>query len=204
MKRKVNLKKMTSWKQILIPASLALILMVGISGTVAYLTANSDEVVNSFESGNVPPTVVEKVSQGVKEEVTIKNGGNVKAYVRAAVIVTWQNSSGDVYGSAPVEVDDYSMTIPADGKWKLGSDDFWYYIVPVDAGAETAPLLTDGKMELDADIPSGYDLSMEIIAQTIQADGVNSNGQKPVLLAWGEEAGGSVTGITGTTLQIQE
>lgn len=65
-------------------------------------------------------------------------------------------------------------------------------------------MLTDGKMELDADIPSGYDLSMEIIAQTIQADGVNSNGQKPVLLAWGEEAGGSVTGITGTTLQIQE
>ena len=116
MKRKVNLKKMTSWKQILIPVSLALILMVGISGTVAYLTANSDEVVNSFESGNVPPTVVEKVSQGVKEEVTIKNGGNVKAYVRAAVIVTWQNSSGDVYGSAPVEVYDYSMTIPADGK----------------------------------------------------------------------------------------
>ena len=36
-----------------------------------------------------------------------------------------------------------------------------------------------------ANVPEGYSLSVEILAQTIQADGVDAKGNKPIELAWG-------------------
>ena len=78
-----------------------------------------------------------------------------------------------------------------------------------DSSFDSAKLITS--CEQVGSAPTGYALSVEIITQTIQADGVDSNGEKTVVLAWGIQNGGSVTGflndettgITGNTLTIK-
>ena len=192
LKRSLKCKKLT-----LFLASAALILTVSVGGTVAYLITQSGEVTNTFSPATLPPTVVEDIDGAVKKEVSIKNSGDVPAYIRADVIVTWRNNAGEVYGTAPVENQDYSISIPGTD-WVKGNDGYYYYTKPVTQGDSTAPLFTNAQLKTETvKQPSDYKLSIEVISQTIQANGVDSDNKKPVLLVWGLSSGGSVTAVDG-------
>ena len=194
--------------------SLVLSGTLAVGTTVAYLTANTNEVVNTFAPSSVTTAVTEEinVSQGVKESVKIENTGDTAAYIRAAVVVTWQDENGNVYGVAPAEGTDYEIDYNTDdqaapaGKWIKGADSFWYWVNPVAAGDATGVLITSCSYEANA--PEGYYLNVEILGSGIQADGEASSdevrgshatGASPVEIAWSS----GVSDVIDGALQIK-
>ncbi len=180
-------RKLTGKKAFLLVLSCTLLCAMGVLGTYSYLTAKSEIVTNTFESGTLDPVIDEDISGDTKESVSIKNNGNVTAYVRATVIVNWQNDRGEVYGKTPVKDVDYEMEIPG-SDWCKGSDGYFYYKFAVNAGDSTSELLKNGKEISNNNKPLGWDLSMEIIAEMIQADGIiteNGTTKYAVEDAWG-------------------
>ena len=156
-------------KVILLAVSLVLILSAAIGGTVAYLIDQTGSITNTFTPAKVTPRIEEKFpNQSVKKDVQIKNDGDIPAYIRVKVVVTWKDGN-DVYGAAPVENMDYTWQIPGIG-WVKGKDGFYYYTKPVPAGETTSVLLTDCKLKDDVKAPAGYSLSVDIHAQAIQAE----------------------------------
>ena len=155
-------------KALVLILALALVVTAVIGGVVATLIANTDTVENSFTSASVSTLVNESFDGTTKTNVTVTNTGSTRAYIRAAIVVTWQDASGNVYGFAPVAGTDYVMT-QTDTDWVLASDGFWYYTNPVLAGAETGNLIDRLVLVDNANVPEGYSLHVEILSSGIQS-----------------------------------
>lgn len=159
-------------KAILLVVSLLLVMALSIGGSLAWLTTSTAPVVNTFTPGDVTTTVVEEIDNGVKNNVQIQNTGSVEAYVRAQVIVTWQNDSGNVNAIAPKKGTDYTIiwsgTTGENPTWFQGADGYYYCKAPVVAGGTTAVLFTDCK-PVEGKAPQGYNLCVEILSSAIQA-----------------------------------
>lgn len=165
--------KKTKFKAIVLVICLLLLGGAVIGGTLAFLTASDDAVENVFTPSKVTTSVTENFTDGVKSNVKIQNTGDTEAYIRAAVIVTWQDTDGNVYGEAP-KASDYSITYnlakqenPA-GQWELIGD-YYYWSNPVAAGGSTGILITECELNEGVTPPSGYNLCVEIICSGIQA-----------------------------------
>lgn len=153
---------------VLVVSVLALVLAVA-GGTLAWLSANTTPVTNTFTPAQVSCTVEENFNGTTKEKVQIKNTSNIPAYIRAYVVVTWKDAQDNVYGKLPVKDTDYTIEYATGTGWDKGSDGYYYYTSPVAANdGLTGVLIT--KCEPVADkAPAGYDLSVEIIAEAIQS-----------------------------------
>lgn len=166
---------MRNRKLIAMIVSLVLVMALAINGTFAWLNAKTDPVTNTFKAGQITTTVDETIDQsGVKKDVKIKNdttdGNGVDAYIRAQVIVTWQNENGDVYATAPVEKTDYKIIwsgTAENGGW-FEADGVYYHKAPVAPGNSTSVLFTDCKLKDGVTPPAGYYLCVEIISSAIQ------------------------------------
>lgn len=177
---KNNRKRRLRWsKQFVLLASIAVMLVGIIGGTLAYLTTSSGSVVNTFTPGKVDITVNENFDGSVKENVAIENTGNVDAKIRAMIVVTWQDEKGNVYPAAPVEGVDYNIFWTKDG-WS-GPTNGWYVyndIVPSEDDPETEDVKEDCTGYLftscslvEGKTPEGYHLVVDVIAEAIQAEG---------------------------------
>ena len=181
-------KRNYSKKAIALMVSVVLLVTVAVGATLAYLIDVTDEIPNKFTPSKVTVEVNEEFDGKVKENVSIKNTGDTSAFIRAEVIITWQNAAGDVYGKAPVAGEDYTITynLPtesvADGKW-VEKEGYYYWTKPVAAGANTGILISEAKPLKDAPADN-YFLSIEIIASGVQSDGTK-DGEKAVVDAWG-------------------
>lgn len=164
VKRRQKAKRVGSGFVLLI---LAAVLAIG--GTLAYIIANTASVENEFTPGEVRCEVEETFKHNVKSDVKIKNTGNTAAYIRATYVVTWQNDDGTVNGKMPVVGTDYTIEFAENSGWKLIGD-YWYYTSPVAAGGETGVLIASCKLAEGAAVPTGYHLSVEIIASAIQSE----------------------------------
>ncbi len=153
--------------------SLAMVLLFSVGGTIAFLIASTDPLENEFAGSNVACEV--KEADGAYQ---VKNTGDIHAYIRVAIVATWQDADGNIYYQAPkVQIagpeafakhgDYYYCTSPVVPEGTVGS------IHVTQAEGETAP--------------AGYTLKVEVLAQAIQADGQDKDGKKPVTLAWGVE-----------------
>ena len=99
----------------------------------------------------------------------MQNTGDIPAYVRAALVVTWvSQESGNTYGGAPVAGTDYTVTMGQSG-WLQGSDGFYYCQSPI-AASGTTPILINAISPLEGRAPEGYVLSVQIVASAIQAE----------------------------------
>ena len=143
-----HLKSDSPRKLSVLLVSLALLVTVSVIGTVAFLATQSGSVTNTFTLEPVPNEVVEQNNGPVKETVQIRNTGDVPAYIRAMVVVTWaevdasDNPTGNVYGSTPVKGEDYTLTWGPDdsqttGQWIDGKDGFYYFTSVVPAKGMT-------------------------------------------------------------------
>lgn len=165
-----------SKKTVALVVSIALLLCVGIGTTLAYLTDVTDDIVNTFTPSDVNTSVQETVTGTTKSNVRIQNEGNIKANIRAAVVVTWQNAAGDVYGTEPVAGSDYSITYGSG--WTQKDDGFYYWNGVVDADDNDPSTTNDMTGVLIescsylGNAPKGYSLCVEIIADGIQAVGI--------------------------------
>lgn len=157
----------------------ALVLLCAIGTTLALLIDKTDVVENKFEYATVPPEIDEDVTTGVKENVKIKNMGNVPAYIRVKVVVTWQDEDGNVAATLPVQNQDYEMVVDDNAWFEKGG--YYYHKAPVAAKGETSVLIKSCSKTETAKKPSEeYDLSVEILAQSIQSVPENA-----VKSAWG-------------------
>lgn len=207
----MSLGRLKSKKSAALLASVFLLLVSGVGGTAAFLMDSDDSIKNTFLPSEITTTVDEDISgTGIKKDVRIKNTGDLEAYIRAKVIVSWQDKDGNVYGKKPVLEKDYLMELNikssenSDAEWILSDDGYYYYVKPVsglvkDENGEPVYSSTDvliKKCEVLQGAPdSGYFLTVEVIGSGIQS--------LPASVVTTEWSSG-VSGVDGTTLQIKQ
>ncbi len=171
-------------KTILLLVSAVLVLTAAVGTTFAYLIAGAGPGTNTFTPTEITTNVDEdiKTDPDVKNNVKIQNTGDTEAYIRAAVIVTWQDKQGNVYGQKPVEDVDYNIKwwnedndTSNDDAWFKESDGFYYHKAPVKSDDEdpdncyTNVLFTECKLAEGAEVPDGYFLNVEVLGSGIQS-----------------------------------
>ena len=160
-RRRANRKKAS-----FLLTSLILLLTLFIGGTTAFLIAKGNPVTNTFTPSRVASFVDESFVNNVKSNVKIQNTGDNTSYIRAAIVVTWQDAAGNVYPATPRSGLDYTMDMGS-SDWSLHTDGFYYYKYPVEPGQKTNNLI-DSCMYL-ANAPAGYGLNVEILGSAIQS-----------------------------------
>lgn len=160
-------------KYLVLLASVALLLTVSVSSTVAFLVDKADEVVNTFAPTHLATDVVEKFNGTTKSSIQIQNNGNIDAYVRVAICGNWVITEGGV----DKIVAPWTGTVDYNAEdWDIGSDGYYYYkyrLPPTPDGSDdlTSNLLdTDGAITQPSDGPAGAHLVINVIHQSIQAD----------------------------------
>lgn len=167
---------------------LAIIMIIGaaVGTTVAFLVDKTGEVENNFEYAKVSCEVTESFNGTTKDNVQIKNTGNIDAYIRATYVVNWLDKDGNIAASVP-EGYSYALTENPDGNWVKKGNGYFYYLTPVAPGASTPGSLLDCTVTYPEN--PEYTLSVEILATAIQ-----SLPDTAVQDAWGVTiANGSVT-----------
>ena len=104
-------------KLILILSSLLLTVCLSIGTTYAYLLSRSETVTNTFTPGTAGNTIEETFNNDEKKDVKVTNTGNINAFIRATIVITWQNKEGVVYPVLPVKDIDYYITLNPENGW---------------------------------------------------------------------------------------
>ncbi len=169
----------TSKKPAALILSLALILTAVLGVTAAYLTTRSSGITNTFTPAKVSCAVQETLN-GTSKVITVKNTGDADAYIRVALVATWQDSSGTVYIKAPKEGTDYTVTLGSG--WVKNSDGYYYHKADVAVNATTATAITVVKGSTSAPT-TDYSLHVEVLAEAVQV--VQGNATQGAIYAWG-------------------
>ena len=162
-RRRANRKKAS-----FLLTSLILLLTLFIGGTTAFLIAKGNPVTNTFTPSRVASSVIEDPFYGTtKTNVKIENSGDTTSYIRAAIVVTWQDANGNVYPATPQSGSDYTMDMGS-SNWSLHADGFYYYKYPVEPGQKTDNLINRCS-PIQGQTPAGYGLNVEILGSAIQS-----------------------------------
>ena len=164
-------------KSLIMLASVLVLILATVGGTLAYVAAKTTPLVNNFTYGDVPIDIPEKFDGSTKSDVKIHNQGPSDAFVRAQIIVTWKNGN-NVAAKAPKLGTDYTLELNTKDWFQVG--DFYYCTKRVPADEFSAVLITKAT-EVTDNAPKDYRLSIEILAQSVQADGMKSG--KPMVEA---------------------
>ena len=142
-----------SKKPLTLFVALVLLLTLAVGGSLAWLVSD-DKVQNTMVPGNVPIEIVEEISGTTKESITIKNTGNIDAYIRVAVVANKVDKDGNItVGTAP------ELKLGAD--WQKLEDGYYYYKGVVAPDASTTTL---GSIDFT-------DAEVNILAESIQVLG---------------------------------
>lgn len=164
----LNLITKQKGKSVLLVTSLVLALSIGIAVSIAYIKSITEPIENTFTPSSVACAVDESFDGVKKENVRIKNTGNVSAYIRVMFTVTWQieTQTNQILAQSPVENVDYRIT-SGDGAWTRGADGYWYYNEAITPDEMTEVLFSS--VEPLGEAPAGYKLSFSIHSQAIQS-----------------------------------
>ena len=155
-------------KGVILLISVSGMVLVVIGASLSFLKTYKGPLVNEFASSYVTSEVVEEFDNKVKSNVQIRNTGDIDAYIRAAVIVTWKDEKENVYPKTPVAGTDYTIAF-SDIGWDINtSDGYYYYTTPVAPNETTKPLIKT-VIPVDEKTPEGYGLSVEILSDAIQS-----------------------------------
>lgn len=177
----------TSGRPVALLVSLALILTAVLGATAAYLMTKSDGITNTFTPAEVTCEVKEEFDDlENKKIIKVQNTGDADAYIRVALVATWQKSDGTVYAKAPTSSD---YTVSRGDGW-VQSGDYYYHkaAVNVDATTDTAITVVSKNTAAPAD---GYSLHVEVLAEAVQV--VQGDKTAGAAYAWGETAAGVLT-----------
>ena len=151
----------------------------------------------SVSPADVGSVVVSKT--GV-DETTMEVKATASA-IDGYALLEWQDKDGNIGPKVPVKDTDYEVDM-GESKWVLHNG--YYYYTDIVSPNESTEHLFDSITVVDGATPKGYALSVELLSQSIQAEGTNAKGEKPVQLAWGvtiteptaDNPAGSVTAYT--------
>ena len=171
-------------KAYIVAISLILLLFTTVGITLAYIFTNTDPVVNTFTPVKTETEVIEDLGE-TKKNVGVKNNSDCTCYIRAKIVVSWveldanKELTGNISGVKPIKNTDYTVDMGSEN-WVLRADGFYYYILPVPSGDTTQNLIDEAKLLETADAPENYNLSVEIIASSVQSEPAQA-----VQNAWG-------------------
>lgn len=159
----MNKQKHTQ-KALFVAISLFLLLTMIGGTTMAYLSTRGETVTNNFIPGNVQCVV--------RNDYSVENKSNTPVYVRAAIIVNWENARGEIHGIAPVEGADYKIILG--NGWSFNTADGYYYYNKALSVSGTAQVSAPVVMDVEQKTTnSGFALEVDILAEAIQAEGMD-------------------------------
>ncbi len=124
-----------------------------------------DATINITANGELEIEVKSESADGSLFEYSITNVSKdqpIVAYIRAAVVVNWQDSEGNLWAVPPQK--DTHYTITADDCTQL---DGYYYYNGTCAQNQGFPITV--QLTAGATPPSGYTLHVQILAESIQS-----------------------------------
>lgn len=139
---------------------LTVLLFGSVTGTLAYLQAQS-HIGNTFTVAKLNMEINEEFNGEEKSNVTVKNTGDVSAYLRAAIVVNWKDADGNIL---PAETANYSMTMGSD--WVQGADGYWYCKKAVEANQNSPALIETCK---PTGVKANQRLCVDILVQGVQS-----------------------------------
>lgn len=163
--------------------TISLLLVVSCSITVlAYMLQRTPTKENTFTPATLDCALqTNKDTDGNLNSVTVKNNGNVSAYLRVTMVSYWVDGGGNIVGRAST-----LPTFSVKTGWIKGSTDIYYYQAPIAAKDATPELLAD-KIILATD--GEYKQVLDVLAEAIQAMPTDA-----VTEAWGVTVeGGNIT-----------
>ena len=148
--------------------ALALILVLAVGGTVAYIFTQTGPVINTFTPADAKITVDEQTSNNQKTSITVVNNSTgVPVYIRVALVANMIDKDENVTGAASVP------TFTLGDNWIVGNDGYYYYTEPIPVGGSTGNLL-EKAMTLDE--------NMQVV---VLADAIQAIPKQAVIDAWG-------------------
>lgn len=166
-----------SKKSFTLLVAIVLCVTLAVGGSIAFLTSETNPVINLFSPANVSCYVDEQFDGTTKTGVRIQNTGNIDAYIRAVVVVNWVDSDGKICAG-------HAGTLPEiSSSWTCGNDGFYYYTQPVAPGGYTGNLFDSTSLTAAQD---GCKMQVEVVASAIQ-----SVPESAVKDAWGFVPSGS-------------
>lgn len=150
-------------KSLTMLVSLALILLVSVGGTLAYLVTQTDAVENTFTPAKNDITVEEEFDNQTKKNVGVTNNSDFAVFVRMQIVETWMEGGAIVATPDGVSVN-YSK---AKLGWVKHTDGFWYYTQPV-AKDQTVTLFDSITATRPEKVTA--ELNLEVLAQSVQAE----------------------------------
>ena len=169
-------KPKRSIKPFLIAFCVCILACAAISGSLAWLISTPEQVVNSFTPGVVTIEVDETFDDEhtTKQNVSIKNTGNVPAYIRVALVPAWVDDEGNI-AAKPASLEqldnDCNIAWGEDGNgyendWFIGADGFYYCKTVINPG-EYTPILIKSCTVKDGE--HKYDFELQVIASAVQS-----------------------------------
>ena len=165
-------KNKKSSRILIAAAALALAVAVGVTFAFMYKKIQKE---NTLIPAKVSCTVHEKLNgteytSGVhsgtkKTDIKVENTGNIAAFIRLRVVSNWVDSDGNVVGIASK-----MPSITLNENWIKGSNDTYYYTLPVDPSAYTEALCDAVALEETTDRSENtvYQ-TIELIAEAVQS-----------------------------------
>ena len=172
-------------RSLVLVVSVLVLLLAVAGGTLAWLTAQTDGVVNTFTPAQVSCAVTEEFKGETKKNVNVENTSDIPAYIRVKLVTYRVNDAGQHIGG--------TATIPpfTPGTNWVKYGEYYYYTLPVAAGEKPeTQLIGESGITLrsynDAD---GGKQVIEVMAEAIQSSPAKAVGE-----SWGVTISeGSVT-----------
>lgn len=149
-------------KRLILVSILILIVAIAASTTIAWFTAQSATLTNSFGIAEVTCQIDEEFTDNVKRNVRVQNTGTMKAYIRVALIPLMLDGDDIVCPTSALE--DIIMDVDTT-TWVYGNDGYYYCPVPIDSSGYTPILINECRIAPS----SNYAFELQIVAQAIQA-----------------------------------
>lgn len=167
-------------KSLVLLIAAALLLTIGVSGTVAYFSGSTRVMTQTFSFARVDTELVENSDGSGTTGIAVRNGqaeDNIPVYVRVALTANWVDAEGRVV--AP-----WTGSIRHDAVHWEKKDGFYYCRAALPAG-ETTPNLLASPITQEGR-PDGADhLMITAVHQSVQAMGRTDAGVLAVTDAWG-------------------
>lgn len=167
-------KPKRSVKPFLIAFCVCILACAAVSGSLAWLISAPGPVVNEFIPGEVTIQVDETFDGSTKQNVRIKNTGNVPAYIRVALVPAWVDDEGNI-AAKPASLEqldnDCNIAWGKDGNgyeddWFIGSDGFYYCKTVIEPGKSTPILIKSCTVKGEE---HEYDFELQVIASAVQS-----------------------------------
>ena len=155
--------------QVLLSVLLVAVILVG--GTLAYMVASDNPVLNRFTFAKVQTNIDEDPKFGKEEDKKpyVENTGSSPVYVRAKAVVVTQEDS-------PVAVSQDQVEIKYTNQWTLADDGYYYYnaiLQPAKEGEVSQTELLFNGVDVSDTVPKDAKFSIVVYHESVLAPGTS-------------------------------